>query len=162
MLDVRDLTDHPAVASRVSAPQAAAALSGLGFVAMGHVEVPMTEPHSLRQVLVAADGLTVALLWTPQDKELVTLMSVLEDGTILETEILPAPRLLLAFFKPGYPGLGLRTGHGPAQLTESAQQHRRVVMEADNLRHDATAIARLKGAARADAQRGLRATDLEG
>ncbi len=127
MLEVRDLTDHPAVPGRVSAPQAEAALSGLGFSPFGHVEVPMTEPHSLRQLLVAADGQTVALLWTPQDHELVTLMSVLEDGTILETEILPGPKLLRTFFKPGYPGLGLRTAHGPAQVSETVQQHRRMV-----------------------------------
>ena len=127
MLDVRDLTDHPAVPSRVSAPQAAAALSGLGFLPLGYVEVPNTEPHSLRQLLVATDGQTVALLWTPQDHELVTLMSVLEDGTILETEILPGPKLLRTFFKPGYPGLGLRTAHGPAQVAETVQQHRGMV-----------------------------------
>ncbi len=127
MLDVRDLTDHPAVASRVSAPKAEAALSGLGFSPLGHAEVPMTEPHSLRQLLVAADGLTVALLWTPKDKEFLTLMSVLEDGTILETEILPGPKLLRRFFKPGYPGLGLRTMHGSADVSATVQQHRQLV-----------------------------------
>ena len=127
MLDVRDLTDHPGAASRVTAPNARRALEGLGFEILAHVELPMAPSTPLREVLVAEDGLVVSLQWSAQEKELLTLVSLLEDGTVLETDVLPGPALLRTLLKPGYPALGFRSTQGPAAPQDAVEHHRSFV-----------------------------------
>lgn len=127
MLDVRDLTDHPGAAAQVSAPKAREALEGLGFHLLGHVELPLAESQPLREVLTSPDGQVVSLQWTSQGKELGTLVSLLEDGTVLETDRLPGPKLLRALLKPGYPALGFRMTQGPSSLSAALEHHRRFV-----------------------------------
>ncbi len=127
MLEVRDLTHHPGAAVRASAPETREALVGLGFEPQGHVELPTAQPTPVREILLSSDGLTVALLWSSSGKELLTLLSVLDDGTMLETDARPGPKLLRAFSKPGYPGMGLRSTQGPTPVPQALDHHRRFV-----------------------------------